>query len=590
MMFAITEADASPLPETSAVVWRRSPIRLSLGWIAVGALTLHVFFASLALAKDPPMIVTISSKYANTYNTLDLWAVQYGRLARVATLKTALRAVEHWSDIEVDDIDNDGCFDDFLLLKRSLAETMDFLEWYKLEDGQMVHQGNLLQFPAKTKALVSFAGGDLDGDIYTDFLIVEKSPVLDDSTTPPSTYLSHYEFDPCNSSLEFQDRIDLPLASRQYELIAVDMGDWDANEPIDIITLELDPHISREDPDVSHISGNDDDIHPSRMYWSDSKNRNPSADDLIRIRRYHFDDEEFALALDQELAVVDRWVHDLKAVEICPFDPDLGGSFITVDGILYDTSSTLAQWADISDGNDRYAVGSFLLIMIPAAERLVTAALVDPGQGDPRTFAPLLRSLLDISGDGKTNLPDLAFMGGQWGRDTCGPENDWCSGADLDYNHVVNFLDAQLLAEAWVECTDPGPESGVGVLVSGDTDSNDGAFVDMVSRVGVIQEWLTMSEGEFTHASTPWYPCWENPRQCHGDADGLAEFMGRYWVYNNDLTILTAAFGTSEGEPGYNPCADFDRNGEVNEDDEIIINTWFRVLDVPADCPTVPDQ
>jgi hypothetical protein len=92
-----------------------------------------------------------------------------------------------------------------------------------------------------------------------------------------------------------------------------------------------------------------------------------------------------------------------------------------------------------------------------------------------------------------------------------------------------------------------------------------------------------------------WFPCWANPRQCHGDADGLMEgtpFTGFYYVGTNDLLILGAAMGTVFPNPGYNPCADFDRDGDVDLADQAILTVWWQVKDppngpgVPADCAT----
>ena len=69
------------------------------------------------------------------------------------------------------------------------------------------------------------------------------------------------------------------------------------------------------------------------------------------------------------------------------------------------------------------------------------------------------------------------------------------------------------------------------------------------------------------------YPdCWCNPRQCHGDADGLIEglaFIGETYVGGNDLEILNAAWGVYEPPKGpgiasipNGICADFDHAEE----------------------------
>lgn len=78
--------------------------------------------------------------------------------------------------------------------------------------------------------------------------------------------------------------------------------------------------------------------------------------------------------------------------------------------------------------------------------------------------------------------------------------------------------------------------------------------------------------------------CWKCPRQCHGDADCLAQGMQQYWVSTNDMAILNAAWMTSYPDALYDPCADFDRDGDVDIDDLAILQIWYNVLDVHPDC------
>jgi hypothetical protein len=63
------------------------------------------------------------------------------------------------------------------------------------------------------------------------------------------------------------------------------------------------------------------------------------------------------------------------------------------------------------------------------------------------------------------------------------------------------------------------------------------------------------------------------PRQCYGDADGKAETKSNYWVYTNDLAVLSAAwqktFTQIKGKTGGTTtvvqqiCADFDHTAET---------------------------
>jgi hypothetical protein len=76
-----------------------------------------------------------------------------------------------------------------------------------------------------------------------------------------------------------------------------------------------------------------------------------------------------------------------------------------------------------------------------------------------------------------------------------------------------------------------------------------------------------------------WFDCWNILTQCHGDADGSG------LVDATDLSILNLAFNSVYPYPPYDPCADFDRDLDVDADDVVILNTWF-MMQPPRDCPT----
>ncbi len=90
--------------------------------------------------------------------------------------------------------------------------------------------------------------------------------------------------------------------------------------------------------------------------------------------------------------------------------------------------------------------------------------------------------------------------------------------------------------------------------------------------------------------------CWVssvNPRQCHGDADGLSQSANKYWVSTNDLDILIAAWNKPLNQlTGNQICADFDhlpqgqQQYRVSSNDlDILIANW-QIADGPApDCP-----
>jgi hypothetical protein len=90
--------------------------------------------------------------------------------------------------------------------------------------------------------------------------------------------------------------------------------------------------------------------------------------------------------------------------------------------------------------------------------------------------------------------------------------------------------------------------------------------------------------------------CWVsliNPRQCHGDADGLAQGLQNYWVSINDLIILIEAWNKPLSElTGNQICADFDnlpqslQDYRISTNDlDILIANWNLANGPPADCP-----
>jgi hypothetical protein len=71
--------------------------------------------------------------------------------------------------------------------------------------------------------------------------------------------------------------------------------------------------------------------------------------------------------------------------------------------------------------------------------------------------------------------------------------------------------------------------------------------------------------------------CWDCNSQCYGDADCQDD------VDLGDLYILKAASGSEAGKPGYDLCADFNRDGYVNLADLFILKANFGT-DPNNDC------
>jgi hypothetical protein len=77
-----------------------------------------------------------------------------------------------------------------------------------------------------------------------------------------------------------------------------------------------------------------------------------------------------------------------------------------------------------------------------------------------------------------------------------------------------------------------------------------------------------------------WPECWDCLYQCHGDAG--CDIVMSYRVSTSDLVIFQAAFPSVYGGPGnYDPCADFDRDGDVDTADLLIIQKWLNKVPGP---------
>jgi len=91
---------------------------------------------------------------------------------------------------------------------------------------------------------------------------------------------------------------------------------------------------------------------------------------------------------------------------------------------------------------------------------------------------------------------------------------------------------------------------------------------------------------------------WLNPRQCHGDANGQKDKVGKcmYWVGWGDINVLLAGFARAYRNPQEDPwiAADFDHtpdkvgkcSSRVGFDDVNVLLAYFAKGDdqVPADC------
>ena len=142
---------------------------------------------------------------------------------------------------------------------------------------------------------------------------------------------------------------------------------------------------------------------------------------------------------------------------------------------------------------------------------------------------------------------------------------------------MANFVSFAYLGVHYGDCNDSTPCGAVDVDNSGAVDHNDVSIL--------ADDWLGPIVDE-----PLWFPEWNNPYQCHGDADGQEQGnqkSGYFRVSVEDLAIFTAAswpWPTVYPDFGYNPAADFDRDGDVDDIDTYIILYWFEDPCVPDDC------
>jgi hypothetical protein len=109
--------------------------------------------------------------------------------------------------------------------------------------------------------------------------------------------------------------------------------------------------------------------------------------------------------------------------------------------------------------------------------------------------------------------------------------------------------------------------------------------IDPTAQVPVYYGW---DEESRYHGEEPiWYPGWECPTQCHGDADCDGDVDANDY---NDVVI--PSWLRQHPDPDYDARADFDRDLDVDYSDLDIMTTWWHleVPEPPNDCPDEPHQ
>jgi hypothetical protein len=213
------------------------------------------------------------------------------------------------------------------------------------------------------------------------------------------------------------------------------------------------------------------------------------------------------------------------------------------------------------------------------------------------------------------NDADYYIFPGSIDINEAGDVNDWGSAiAAQTSNSFILEMGSLYAAEDPCHTTAP-PASGqlCSFMVSGDCNV---AIANDAARGGVVLADTTKSfEGDLIGCQVtlsdcytgPDYTEWVNvgkpdswcyPSQCYGDADGLAESVGRgsAQVYDNDVAILVVGYGDTaySGDPAIDPwiAADFDHAAEsvgrasarVYDNDVAILVNYYGESSVPSDC------
>jgi outer membrane protein assembly factor BamB len=132
--------------------------------------------------------------------------------------------------------------------------------------------------------------------------------------------------------------------------------------------------------------------------------------------------------------------------------------------------------------------------------------------------------------------------------------------ANLDGLNSVDFNDLKILADYWLS-NDP--------YRIGDLDNS--GTVNFLDFAQLARRWMET-------CNLPYPACWDAATQCHGDTNGDDT------VDELDEMILLASFSGVYPCSGYNPCADFSRDGRVDINDWDILQTNWGP-DPNSNCP-----
>jgi hypothetical protein len=82
----------------------------------------------------------------------------------------------------------------------------------------------------------------------------------------------------------------------------------------------------------------------------------------------------------------------------------------------------------------------------------------DDGIGDECDSCPTVANPEgDVDEDCYVNFVDFALLALDWLYIDCNPLNRWCDGSDLYQDGEITAEDFNIIADAWLDCSDPNP-------------------------------------------------------------------------------------------------------------------------------------
>ena len=176
--------------------------------------------------------------------------------------------------------------------------------------------------------------------------------------------------------------------------------------------------------------------------------------------------------------------------------------------------------------------------------------------------------------------------------DNTGDDLDICDGFDNDCDPASSDGDEDPLEGSYCDtgllgvCADGTQTcSGGGLICVQDTTASPENCVDLLDN-----DCDGRVEGADPDCAGPPPACWDWPYQCRGDADDMEQgnpMTGIKRIWTNDLSIFAAASDTVYPDFSYDPCADFDRDGDVDSNDEDTLTAnWGKTTAQLTVCAT----